>query len=62
MVKNFEFDSIPNSLKEIISLCKKNGIKLIIEEVTEEVVERIINEHIIGGKVVEDYVIGKFRI
>jgi hypothetical protein len=33
---NFEFDSIPNSLKEIISLCKKNGIKLIIEEVTEE--------------------------
>jgi NADP-reducing hydrogenase subunit HndB len=30
--------------------------------VTEEVVERIINEHIIGGKVVEDYVIGKFRI
>ena len=27
-----------------------------------EAVERIINEHIIGGKVVEDYVIGKFRI
>ena len=36
---NFEFDSIPNSLKEIISLCKKNGIKLIIEEVTEEAIE-----------------------
>ena len=30
--------------------------------VTEEVVERIINEHIVGGKVVSDHVIGKYRI
>lgn len=34
---NFEFDSIPNSLKEIITLCKKNGVKLIIEEEIEDV-------------------------
>lgn len=27
-----------------------------------EVAERIINEHIIGGNVVSDFVIGKFRI
>ncbi len=26
------------------------------------VAERIVKEHILGGKVVEDYVIGKFRI
>lgn len=27
-----------------------------------EAVERIMNEHIIGGKVVTDYVIGKYRL
>ena len=27
-----------------------------------EAVERIINEHIVGGKVVSDHVIGKYRI
>ncbi len=27
-----------------------------------KVAERIIKEHILGGKVVEDYVIGKFRL
>ena len=30
--------------------------------VDEEAVERIIAEHIVGGKPVKDYVIGKFRI
>jgi NADP-reducing hydrogenase subunit HndB len=30
--------------------------------VDEEVAERIVNEHIIGGKVVLDYVIGKYRL
>lgn len=30
--------------------------------VTEEVAERIFNEHIVGGKVVSDNVIGKYRI
>ena len=30
--------------------------------VTEEIVERIINEHIVGGKVVSDFVIGKYRL
>lgn len=27
-----------------------------------DVVERIINEHIVGGKVVNDFVIGKYRL
>ncbi|MCK5762160.1 MAG: (2Fe-2S) ferredoxin domain-containing protein [Candidatus Izimaplasma sp.] len=31
-------------------------------KVDVEAVERIINEHIIGGKVVLDYVIGKYRL
>ena len=30
--------------------------------VDEEAAERIFNEHIIGGKVVSDYVIGKYRL
>lgn len=30
--------------------------------VDEEVAERIFNEHILGGKIVDDYVIGKFRL
>ncbi|MFK5884170.1 MAG: (2Fe-2S) ferredoxin domain-containing protein [Candidatus Izemoplasma sp.] len=30
--------------------------------VDEKIAERIINEHIIGGKIVSDNVIGKFRI
>lgn len=31
-------------------------------KVTEKVAERIFEEHIKGGKVVEDFVIGKFRL
>lgn len=31
-------------------------------KVDEEAVERIITEHILGGKPVKDYVIGKYRI
>ena len=31
-------------------------------KVTEEAVERIITEHILGGKPVSDYVIGKYRL
>lgn len=30
--------------------------------VNEKVAERIFNEHIIGGKIVDDYVIGNYRL
>lgn len=31
-------------------------------KVDEKIAERIINEHIVGGKIVSDFVIGKFRL
>jgi len=30
--------------------------------VDEEVAKRIFNEHVVGGKIVDDYVIGKYRL
>lgn len=40
----------------------QNGERTTYCRVDEEVAERIFNEHVVGGKVVSDHVIGKYRL